>query len=98
MNTIISQFSSLWNNYFNYSTPDYSNQDIAPGSIITTKNNSNLYTVIGSNADNNLVCILPPNYSVTTIISKNDITKVIKSTSNSNSNSHTNKKVKFIYD
>jgi hypothetical protein len=91
MNTLISQFSYLWNNYFNY--VDYSNQDIAPGSIITTKNNSNLYTVIGSNADNNLICALHPNYSVTTIISKNDITKVIKSTSNLN----TNKKVTFTY-
>ena len=48
---------------------------------------------IGSNAHNNLVCVLPPNYSVTTIISKNDITKVTKSNLNLNSN----KKVTFTY-
>lgn len=90
MNTLISHFSSLWNNYFYV---DYSKQDILPGSVITTKNNSNLYTVIGSNADNNLVCVLPPNYSVTIIISKNDITKVTKSNLNLNSN----KKVTFTY-
>jgi len=94
MNTLISHFSSLWNNYFNYSTNDYSNQDITPGSIITTKDNLT-YMVIGSNVNNDLVCCIPADYRVSNIVSKIDITKV--TTPNYNLNSNLNKKVKFTY-
>lgn len=93
MNTLISHFSSLWNNYFNYSPTDYSSQDIPPGSVITVNNNSNLYTVIGTNADNDLVCSLPPDYIGSKIISKTDIQQIIKSQSNLDSN----KKTTFAY-